>query len=236
MRTCTTSMPESEDHEENQQRRRRSGCRVVRFLLQVRQHRGAERHHRGQEQRARAENRRHGLHEALALCAAAERDAETTASETAVPTASCSSQFSGASVASDRDERVDREIQRDGRHQHRRRTPAGFRARAATGDVDDDAEQCAQIHKHNAAGLYTSPGELRPLMIDTADALTAFCRQRRCARSTPRARHGIHAREDLPCRAVPGADRRRGDAVCIDPLAVPDLGALVPVLHAPRTS
>ncbi len=101
-------------------------------------------------------------------------------------------------------------------------------------DVDDDAEQCAEIRKHNAGRIVHVTRRPQPLMIDTADALTAFVAGA-AARTHARARHRVHAREDLSRRAVPAADRRRRWAVCIDPLALPDLAPLAPLLTSPGT-
>ena len=105
--------------------------------------------------------------------------------------------------------------------------------RAQQHDVDDDAEQCAEIHKHNAGRIVHVTRRTAPLMIDTADALTAFAASAASApalaldtefmrEKTYRAELcllQIAARRPTPCASI----RSR----------LPDLSALAPLLGAP---
>ena len=109
-----------------------------------------------------------------------------------------------------------------------------FRPAPQENDVDDDAEQSAEIRKHNAGRIvHVAPRtELRrtaPLMIDTADALTAFAASVASAPAlaldTEFMREKTY-RADLCLLQIADAN----SAVCVDPLAVPDFGALAPVL------
>ena len=112
-----------------------------------------------------------------------------------------------------------------------------FRPAPQEDDVDDDTEQSAEIRKHNAGRIvHVALGiELRRtahLMIDTADALTVFAASianaPALALDTEFMREKTY-RADLCLLQIADAD----SAVCVDPLAVPDLGALVPVLASP---
>src|SRR5882672_8542921 len=96
-------------------------------------------------------------------------------------------------------------------------------------DVDEDAEQCAQIHKHNARRIVHVTGRTAALMIDTADALAAFAT--RAARAGALALDTEFMREKTYRAELCLLQIADGDgAVCIDPLAVTDLAPLVPVL------
>ena len=98
-------------------------------------------------------------------------------------------------------------------------------------DVDETYEQCAEIHKHNAGPIVHVTRRTAPLMIDTADALTAFARS---AASAPALSLDTEFMREKTYRAelcllqIATGD----DAACIDPLAMPDLSVLAPLLGA----
>jgi ribonuclease D len=96
-------------------------------------------------------------------------------------------------------------------------------------EVDDDAEQCAEVRKHNAGRIVHVTRSTLPLMIDSADALTAFVG--RAARASAVALDTEFMREKTYraelCLLQLAFD---GEAVCIDPIAIPDLSPIAPLL------
>ena len=185
------------------------------------------------EQRVHAEKRGHGLHEALGLLHQLEGRPGTTASGTTMLTMSSSGENADA-VGDERDD-------------DRRDTTAFTATTTASSagdagkclrpapqqyDVDETSEQYAEIRKHNAGPIVHVTRRTAPLMIDTADALTAFAASAARAtrsRSTPNscARKPI-ARSCACCRsptaATPSASTRS---------RIADLSALAPLLGAP---
>ena len=105
-------------------------------------------------------------------------------------------------------------------------------------DVDDDAEQCAEIRKHNAARIVHVTRSHTTLMIDSADALTAFTARAggapAVALDTEFMREKTYRAELCLLQLAIGAD-----PVCIDPLALASdqggLTPLVPLLTSPGT-
>lgn len=111
-----------------------------------------------------------------------------------------------------------------------------FRSASQPDDVDDDAEQCAKIRKHNAAGIVHVTRSLTTLMIDSADALTAFAA--RAERATELSLDTEFMREKTYRAELCLLQLAVGEqAVCIDPLAIAasggDLAPLAPLLTAP---
>jgi len=100
-------------------------------------------------------------------------------------------------------------------------------------DVDDDAEQCAEIRKHNARRIVHVPWSSTALMIDSAEALTAFVAG---AQDSPTLALDTEFMREKTYRAeLCLLQIATGDsAVCIDPLAIAaaggDLSALTPLL------
>ena len=150
MRTCTISSQIAEQRAEHAQRRRRvtAGSGFSRYGSSA----ATSGMSAGSEQRGRAENRRHGLQEALGLVARAQTPARNHSSVTTVPTSSCSGQL----LRRGRHERGHRSPRRRRSAQRRRpaglSTPARSPARARNRTMSTmTSEQCAEIHKHNGA-------------------------------------------------------------------------------------
>lgn len=101
-------------------------------------------------------------------------------------------------------------------------------------DVDDDAEQCAEIRKHNAARIVHVTRSHTTLMIDSAEALTAFTARAAgapaVALDTEFMREKTYRAELCLLQLAIGKD-----AVCVDPLALTDLSSLAPLLTSPGT-
>ena len=128
------------------------------------------------------------------------------------------------------------------RKQGRRRRQC-LRSATQQYDVDETAEQCAEIHKHNARAIVHVTRRTAPLMIDTADALTAFAasaaRAPALALDTEFMREKTYRAELCLLQIADG-----GNAACIDPLAIPDLvgvsrrcsapPGVVKIMHAAR--
>ena len=107
-----------------------------------------------------------------------------------------------------------------------------FRSATQQYDVDDDAEQCAKVRKHNDGRIVHVTRRTTALMIDSADALTAFAtgamKATAVALDTEFMREKTY-RAEL-CLVQIAVD---DEAVCIDPLAIQDLSPLVPLLTSP---
>ena len=118
--------------------------------------------------------------------------------------------------------------------EQRRRCRQMLRPAPQQDDVDDDAEQCAEIRKHNAGADCTRHPEncgLDDRHCRCADSVRGQHRARtRRWRST---RNSCAKRPIAPSCAC-CSSRRRATAVCIDPLALPDLAPLAPLLTARR--
>src|SRR6185436_7164785 len=104
-----------------------------------------------------------------------------------------------------------------------------FRPASQEDDVDEDAEQYAEIRKHNAARIVHVARSPLPLMIDTADSLNAFfesvARAPGIALDTEFMREKTYRADLCLVQIAHGAE-----AVCIDPLALTDLATLAPLL------
>jgi ribonuclease D len=115
-----------------------------------------------------------------------------------------------------------------------------FRSATQQYDVDDDAEQCAKVRKHNDGRIVHVTRRSTALMIDSAEALTAFVARATQALATdqPLALDTEFMREKTYRAELCLLQIAVGDlAVCIDPLAIAssgsDISALTPLLTAP---
>ena len=118
-----------------------------------------------------------------------------------------------------------------------------FRSASQQDDVDDDAEQCTEIRKHNAARIVHVTRSTAPLMIDTADALTAFAesvaRQPEIALDTEFMREKTYRAELCLVQIAYGDDRgvhRPDRAARTSPRWCPLLtgASAVKIMHAAR--
>ena len=139
----------------------------------------------------------------------------------------------GAVGMSDTTIAADRDVQPRPRWRAARGDAGKFSGpRAQQDDVDETSEQCAEIRKHNAGPIVHVTRRTAPLMIDTADALTAFAAS--AARAPALALDTEFMREKTYRAELCLLQIADGDnAVCIDPLAIADLSSLAPLLGAP---
>ena len=150
-----------------------------------------------------------GLHEALGLVRERECRVEPQQRHDGTHDATRSGQIVGR-IRNERDRSAPTR-----RHSSRRRRQAGRATPARCSGPPRNSTMSTR--RPNNARRFTSimrgpivhvTRRTAPLMIDTADALTAFAASA-ATRTRARSRHRIHARENLSRGVVPAADRRR---------------------------